>query len=64
MTNLAMEMALEFKRLKELEIENEKAGDLSSAERYMLRKWAVSREAEKEGVKKEFSAALKEIGVY
>jgi hypothetical protein len=64
MTNLAMKMALEFKRYMELENENGKAGNFENATYYMNKKWETSKAADAHGLSKEFETALKEIGVY
>jgi hypothetical protein len=64
MTNLAVRMAEEFKKYMDLENENGKAGNLKNATYYMNKKWETSKSAEAHGINKEFSAALKELGVY
>lgn len=64
MKNLAMEMAIEFKKFMELEEASAKAGELQKAEYYMNKKWETSRYADKEKVRPEFDVALKELGVY
>jgi hypothetical protein len=60
----AIEMAKEFKRYMELENENGKSGNLKNATYYMNKKWETSKAAEAHGISKEFSAALKDLGVY
>jgi len=64
MKNLAMKMAEDFKKYAELETKSAKAGDTDAATYWMNKKWKTSREAEQEGVNKDFSQALKDIGVY
>jgi hypothetical protein len=61
---LAVKMAKEFKRYMDLENENGKAGKFHDASYYMNKKWEVSKAAKENGIEKEFSVALKEIGVY
>lgn len=64
MKNLAMKMAMEFKKFKELEESNAKAGDLKKAEFYMNKKWETAKYADQEKVRPAFSEALKKLGVY
>lgn len=64
MTNLAMKMAMEFKSAKEMELEKGDAGDFTSAEYYMNKKWSISKDAEQAGISEEFSKALRDLGVY